>query len=268
MSHSSDVALAFGAASGKERLSRRGGSAPLPDMPSLRDLPLFSAVDEPTLRRLSIDAKLEAFSDGGVIFRQGDPVSSVVVVLQGYVKLLRVASSGDETLIGIRGRGDSVGDAPALGGETYRVSAEAVGATSVIKLPAGRFARLLRESPSLCAAMMQDAREKIGALIGEIESLKALNADQRLARFILNFCPPGEDQCRFRLPYDKRLIAQQLGVKQETLSRAFAKLRDYGVRTETRDVRVESVSRLLAQCDDLGRGARGAGESAPARSGG
>jgi CRP-like cAMP-binding protein len=228
----------------------------MPELPSLRELPLFASVDEPTVSRLALEAKVETFEDGGVIFRQGDPVVCVVVILHGYVKLMRVASCGDETLIGIRRDGDSVGDAPAVGGETYRVSAEAVGPTSVVKLPAGRFARLLRESPSLCAAMMQDAREKIATLIGEIESLKSQNADQRLARFILSLCPPGEDQCRFRLPYDKRLIAAQLGVKQETLSRAFAKLRDHGVRTETRDVRVESVSRLAAQCEELGRGGR------------
>jgi len=256
VSHSSDVALAVASASGK--IGRRDAGAAA-DAPTLRDLALFAHVDEPTLRRLAVDAKVETYSDSAVIFRQGDPVASVVIVLSGHVKLLRTAPNGDETLVGIRGKGENVGDAPALGGETYGVSAEAVGAVSVVKLPAGRFARLLRESPALCAAMMQDARDKIGALISEIESLKALNADQRLARFILGLCPPGEDQCRFRLPYDKRLIAQQLGVKQETLSRAFAKLRDYGVRTETRDVRVESVSRLLAQCDDIGRGTRTAG---------
>jgi DNA-binding transcriptional regulator YhcF (GntR family) len=71
------------------------------------------------------------------------------------------------------------------------------------------------------------------------------------------------EQCRFRLPYDKRLIAARLGVKQETLSRAFAKLRDHGVRTETRDVLIESVSRLADQCDQLGRQSRLPSERTP-----
>ena len=54
----------------------------------------------------------------------------------------------------------------------------------------------------------------------------------------------------------RRMIAARLGVKQETLSRAFAKLREHGVRTETRDVLVESVSRLADQCEQLGRQGR------------
>lgn len=254
--HTSDIASSYAAGPRKGRVNRRGPRAPIMEAPSLRDVPLFATVDDDTLARLTLEAKVETYEDGDVIFRQGDPVGAVVIALRGYVKLMRIAPCGDETLIGIRSDGDTVDEPPTGPNELYRLSAEAVGPVSVLRLPAGRFARLLKESPTLCAAVVQDAKDKIATLIGEIESLKAQNADQRLARFILSLCPPGEEQCRFRLPYDKRLIAARLGVKQETLSRAFAKLRDYGVRTETRDVLVESVARLADQCDQLGRQTR------------
>jgi CRP/FNR family transcriptional regulator, dissimilatory nitrate respiration regulator len=251
----SDIAPSF-AEPRKARMSRRVSRATVAEPPALRELPVFAKVDDGTLSRLTMEAKLETFEDGAVIFRQGDPVSAVVVILRGFVKVLRIASCGDETLIGIRADGETVGEPPSSAKEVYHVSAEAVGRTSVLKFPAARFARLVQESPALCAALAQDSKDKIARLVAEIESLKAQNADQRLAHFILSLCPPGEEQCRFRLPYDKRLIAAQLGVKQETLSRAFAKLRDHGVRTETRDVIVESVSRLADQCDQLGRQGR------------
>lgn len=237
---------------GKPRAPRRPSRAAVVEAPPLRELALFSPVDDATLSRLTLETKVEHFDDGAVIFRQGDPVSAVAIILRGYVKMLRVAASGDETLIGIRSDGETVGEPPTVANETYRVSAEAVGPISVLKIPAARFSRLMKESPALCAAVAQDAKDKIATLIGEIESLKAQNADQRLASFILSLCPPGVEQCRFRLPYDKRLIAAQLGVKQETLSRAFAKLREHGVRTETRDVLVDSVARLAAQCRQFG----------------
>ncbi len=260
----SDLVLGL-AAPRKGRPNRRNGRATAAEPPALRDLRLFSVVDEPTLARLALEAKVEGYDDGDVIFRQGDPVAAVVVILHGFVKVLRIASCGDETLIGIRSDGETVGEPPMSAGETYRVSAEAIGPTSVLKIPAVRFIRLMKESPTLSAAVAQDGHDKIAALVTEIESLKAQNADQRLASFILSLCPPGVEQCRFRLPYDKRLIAARLGVKQETLSRAFAKLRSHGVRTETRDILVESVSRLAEQCDQLGRQARLPSEKAPSR---
>jgi CRP-like cAMP-binding protein len=244
------------AAPRKSRAGRGISRATTAEAPVLRDLPLFSMLDEAILGRLTLEAKVESYSDGAVIFRQGDPVAAVVVILRGYVKILRIASCGDETLIGVRTNGETVGEPPTGANESYRVSAEAVGPTTVVKFPAPRFTRMMKESLALFAAMVQDGKDKIASLTTEIESLKAQNADQRLANFILSLCPPGVEQCRFRLPYDKRLIAQQLGVKQETLSRAFAKLRDYGVRTETRDILVESVSRLAGQCEQLGRAPR------------
>lgn len=218
------------------------------ELPSLRDVPLFASVDGQALQRLARDAKIETFDDGEVVFRQGDKAVCVVVVLHGYVKLSRTASCGDETLINICTAGESLYEALTPDGEAYRVGAEAVGEASVLKLSAVRFGYVLRESSSLAAAVIDEAARKISRLIGEVESLKGQNADQRLAQFILSLCRDGEESCGFRLPYDKRLIAARLGVKQETLSRAFAKLRDIGVRTETRDVFVESVSRLAAEC--------------------
>ena len=256
-----DITLGFGGTR-KARAPRRGARPIAAEPPSLRELRLFATVDHETLSRLTLEAKVENFEDGAVIFRQGDPVNAVVIVLGGFVKVMRIAATGDETLIGISADGETVGEPPAGANETYRVSAEAIGPTAVLKIPAARFTRLMKESPSLCAAVVQDARDRIAMLVTEIESLKAQNADQRLAHFILSLCPPGQEQCRFRLPYDKRLIAARLGVKQETLSRAFAKLRDYGVRTETRDVLVDSVSRLSAQCEQLGRQGRLPGERA------
>lgn len=251
-----EIARSYDAAARKGRAGRRLPQASAMEPPKLRDAPLFSEIDEATLSRLSLDAKVESFEDGEPIFRQGDAIANFFVVLRGYVKLIRVAASGDETLIGLCADGQTVGEPPTRADEVHNLSAEAVGPAMVLKLPATRFARLLKESPALCAAVMQDAKERIAWLVGEIDSLKGQNADQRLARFILSLCPAGEEQCRFRLPYDKRLIAARLGVKQETLSRAFAKLRDYGVRTETRNVQIESVSRLAHQCEQLGRPSR------------
>ncbi|MGE0194876.1 MAG: Crp/Fnr family transcriptional regulator [Methylocystis sp.] len=248
------AAQGYGGASQKRRASR---GAPQPAGPDeLRGAALFADVDEATLSRLAPDARIEPLQSGDLLFHQGAVIADIAFVLSGHVKLLRRASSGRQTLIGIRSGGEMVCEPPARADEVHTLSAEAVGATRVLRLPFARFAWALAESPSLCGALMRHSRESVALLVREIESLKSQNADQRLASFLLSLCPPGEDRCRFRLPYDKRLIAARLGVKQETLSRAFAKLRAHGVRTETRNVHVESVTLLANQCDRLGPRAR------------
>lgn len=245
-------ALALAGGVNKGRAGRRAMRAPV-EPPSLRELQIFANVTDATLARLSPEAKVEHLEDGETIFRQGDPATAVAIVLQGFAKILRVAPNGDETLISIRSNGETVSELPTGADVCYGFSAESVGPTSVLRLPGARFARTIKESPELCAAVVQDAQRRLLSLVAEVESLKGQNADQRLARFLVSLCPPNAEQCRIRLPYDKRLIASQLGVKQETLSRAFAKLREYGVRTETRNVVIDSVSRLVQQCDRASR---------------
>jgi CRP-like cAMP-binding protein len=219
--------------------------------PPLREVPLLACLDDAILQRLSLEAKVECYESGDIIFRQGDRTTSIVIVLHGFVKLLRIAPCGDETLIDVFSDGQSVIEALTLGGDFYHVSAEAVGPTRILKLSAVRFLQLASESPAFALAVIQEATNKIRNLIGEIESLKAQSADNRLTRFILSLCPPGEDRCQFRLPYDKRLIAARLGIQQETLSRAFARLREHGVRTETRLVFVDSVARLASAYNEM-----------------
>jgi len=46
------------------------------------------------------------------------------------------------------------------------------------------------------------------------------------------------------LPYDKVLIAARLGLKPESLSRAFAKLRSFGVSVHAEHVTVNDVAKL------------------------
>jgi hypothetical protein len=54
----------------------------------------------------------------------------------------------------------------------------------------------------------------------------------------------GQAHCAFALPYDKNLIAGQLGLKPESLSRAFAKLRSVGVVVDASRVVVEDLAKL------------------------
>ena len=232
--------------------------------PPLREFPFFVGADEATLQRLAAEAKVETHEAGAVLFRQGERVTAMTFVVCGFVKLTRTAASGDETLIDMRTDGASLNAAPIRADETHHYSAETVGPATALKIPAGRFARLMADSPSLALAALADAKRTIDELTGEIESLKASSAEHRLVRFLISFCPPEEDQCRFRLPYDKRLVAARLGVTQETLSRSFARLRAYGVRTEARGIGIESVARLRAQFEEKARESRAPGRQVEA----
>ena len=86
--------------------------------------------------------------------------------------------------------------------------------------------------------------EPLHGLVEEIERLKANTGVERVAEFIMSLCPAHGGECEIQLPYDKALIAARLGMKPETLSRAFARLRDVGVNMGDGTAVIADVGRL------------------------
>ena len=85
----------------------------------------------------------------------------------------------------------------------------------------------------------------------EIETLKAQTADQRVLRFLISLCGPQPGPCSVRLPYTKGDIAASLGLKQETLSRSFARLKAVGVDIDGREAHISDVGHLKAEVERL-----------------
>lgn len=191
---------------------------------------------------------------GQILFQHGDNATAIHVVADGWMKLYRIAPSGAEAVVGVMTRGQSFGEPIALRRAAYPVSAEAVTGCELVAVPAHVFLDLLKTHPEAAISILSATFMHLQGLVEQIEQLKARSGAQRVAEFLLELCPPGADSATVVLPYDKALIAGRLGMKPETLSRAFARLRGLGVRVNQSSAAIASVSRLedLAQAEAFG----------------
>jgi CRP-like cAMP-binding protein len=98
--------------------------------------------------------------------------------------------------------------------------------------------------PDIALAIIASTSQRLDRLVQEIEHLKAQSGIQRVAEFLASLCPPGAGPHTITLPYDKTLIAGRLGLKPESLSRAFAKLRRVGVDVRASHVVVKEATKL------------------------
>jgi CRP-like cAMP-binding protein len=220
---------------------------------ALKMLPFFSALRPETFERLASAVRIERFRKGETLFRQGEKAASLFVVIEGFLKLSRVSPQGEETLIRIFGRGETIAESVAILGDDHTTTAEATGPVTVARLPANVVAQVSREAPELALAVLTESSAKIWALMDEIETLKAQTADQRVLRFLISLCGQSPGPLTVRLPYTKGDIAAYLGLKQETLSRSFARLKSVGVDIDGRDAHVGDVAALKAEVERLNR---------------
>lgn len=222
-------------------------------MALLRSLPLFKALSDATFARLADSVRFDRYVKGETIVRQGEKAQWVIVVLEGYVKLSRTAANGEETLIHIFGCGETIAESVAVLGDNHTTTAEATGPTRIVRMPAHIVAQAARDAPELALAILSESSAKIWALMDEIEALKAQTADQRVLRFLLSLCPQEDGPVETRLPYTKGVIAASLGLKQETLSRSFARLKSVGVEIDGRKATIQDPRKLTQEVERLNR---------------
>jgi CRP-like cAMP-binding protein len=186
----------------------------------------------------------QTYGRGETIFLQGEPARTLRIVLEGWVKLYRTAPNGGEAVIGVFTEGQSFGEAVVLGGGEYPVTAEAVTDCRMLQVDSSVVFELIRRRPEIVGSILGAMYAHLQSLVAQIEQLKARTGAQRLAEFLLELCPLDTGSCAVRLPYDKALIAGRLGMKPESLSRAFARLRKVGVAVTQNTAAIADVERL------------------------
>ncbi len=206
----------------------------------LRDLPeadLSALVDARSMRWIE---------RGQVLFHQGDPARAFFLVLSGQVKLSRVNPAGDEAIVHIYGAGESFAEAAMFLGGRYPVAAEAVVASRVIQIESEALRRKVAERPEIAFAMMASMSRHLKVLVDQIEKMKLLSADQRVAEFLLGLCGEKTGSVTLALPYEKNLIAKRLGMKPATFSRAIARISDLGVEVTGSEASIRDTAAVLA----------------------
>ncbi len=205
---------------------------------------LLASMPDDVTETILARSEIRSLDRGETIFLQGAPADSVFIVLDGWAKLFRVTQNGAEAVVGVFTKGRSFGEAVAFRNDVYPVGAEAVTDCRLMQVRASIILDMMKSRPEVCTAMLASTFKHLHSLVAQIEQLTAQTGAQRVAEFLIELCPVGEGPCAVTLPYDKVLIAGRLGMKPESLSRAFGRLRDTGVKITQNHAAISDVSRL------------------------
>jgi CRP-like cAMP-binding protein len=220
------------------------------DIEIVSQIAVFRGLKPAVINRIIAPAVVVVLDEREPLFRQGDPATAFFIVVDGWIKLYRVTLSGEATVIHVFTRGDSFAEAVAFTGSLYPATGEAVSSTRVVRIPADHVVRCIRETPEIALAMIASTSQHLHHLVQQIEQLKAQSGVQRVAEFLASLCQLDHGPAMIALPYDKVLIAARLGLKPESLSRAFAKLRTVGVEVSASHVAIRDVGRLHQLASD------------------
>lgn len=177
-------------------------------------------------------------AEGEILFRQDEDALRLYLIVQGMVEL-GIERPGHPPEVQTRlGAGAAVGTDAIMPAGRHAVTARAVEPTLAVAVVGQKLTRYLDANFDQAIDMIALMAGALRGQIREITELKLQSTTERLASYLAGLAGDIAGHAVVRLPFEKRQLAERLGMEPATLSRAFAKLREFGVETGRGD-RVE-----------------------------
>ncbi len=158
-----------------------------------------------------------------VLFHCGDEGRSVVLILQGYVKLSTLAANDREVVLEIAGPGTIIGEIAVLTGLPRQADAICLTPCRVLAIDGGAFRHALARTPEAMFAAIRLLSHRLSAITArEIDSV-ALPAPVRLAKALLHLaelhsqCVNGGVHIGLRL--SQRELGAMTGLIRESINK-------------------------------------------------
>ncbi len=189
--------------------------------------PLFTALDEAQRREVVAHSHRRRLVAGQRLFAQGDAAERFWWLESGQIKLYRLSRDGHQKVMGLVSPRQSFAEGVLfMDTPRYPVNAEAVVASRVVGFDRGTYLGILENSFAACRSLFRRMVRRTQYHLDEIEALTIQNARFRLVRYLLRLRRTGGEEGTVTLPARKHLVAAQLAVQPETLSRLFRELEE------------------------------------------
>ena len=224
---------------------------------NLRELCLPVGISEHQMERLdTIVAARRTVPRGEALFRSGEAFTSLYAVRTGFFKTCVGSEDGRDQVTGFQMAGELLG-LDGIGTDRHTCDAVALEDSQVCVIPYHQLEDLSRELSDLQRHFHKIMSREIVRDHGVMLLLGSMRAEERLAAFLLNLTQRlrarGFSASSLVLRMTREEIGSYLGLKLETVSRAFSKFQDDGVlEVKQRQIRVLNPEALQALVNGTG----------------
>jgi CRP/FNR family transcriptional regulator len=209
---------------------------------------LLGGCIEPDRAVPDIRFPVRSLKAGDTLHRTGDPFEAIYVVRSGFLKTVSVDRAGVEQVLAFPTGGDVLG-LDGLDAGRYASDAVALDASQVAVVSFGRIARLGHEYPCVERLLYAAFSRELIRKRNMIWLLGTLHAEARLATFLLDlserFGRLGYSRTSFALRMSREEIGSYLGIKLETVSRAFSAFAAAGlIMVDRKEVTLHDLAAL------------------------
>jgi len=197
---------------------------------------IFAGLPAEEIGALAAVAREDRYAAREYLFAEGDAPAWFWLVRSGRVKILRQSRDGKEVVLELLGPGEPFGGVAALEGRPYPASAQAMEASTVVRIPPEPIAALARRHPAIVSELMRMLGRRLRGAHGTVTSLATDPVETRLAARLIRLAEEeGVPDARgivlpFRLT--RQTLADMAGTTVETTIRIVSRWLQKGVLDE------------------------------------
>lgn len=168
-----------------------------------------------------------------VIFRKGDPGTSMMLVSEGRVKISSRSWDGREVVLNLIDTGEVMGEIALLDGHERTADAIAMAPTTLQVLDRRDFLPVLRQNPEIGIRLISVLCQRLRRTSEQVEDLVFLEQGSRLAKVLLwlatRYGETSPDGVAIAVKLSQRELGTLVGVRREAMNRQLAAWRAAGL---------------------------------------
>jgi len=213
-------------------------------------VPLFQGLTEDNLQNLLSNSTVRSIEQGREIVQQGDEVKYLYCIVEGSIKTLRSSPEGEEATIRMLKAGETFMDAVIFMGGTSPIRATALKPSKLLMVPAHIIRQQVLRDGQLANNLLHIITRHQKDAWQQLDSIVTKTPVARLGYYFLKLhMEQGADSMDIELPFQKSIIANYLGMKPETFSRALKKIKDMGIDVNQDHITLRDAYALCHFCD-------------------
>ena len=172
------------------------------------------------------------YKKGQMIYNQDQPSTSIYLVIDGKVKVCRLADDGHQVVVDIYQPDEFFGESAFLSLPHRAEQATALENTKLMTWTASEIEDIVQKRPKLAIALLQILVQRTLDFGHRIESFSVDNIARRLARSLIRFSErlgtPEDDGSVRMVPFTHELLSQYVGTSREIVTHYMNQFRRQG----------------------------------------
>ena len=173
--------------------------------------------------------EFKRYAAGALLFKQGERIPGIFVVIRGSLKITRSSGRGKVQVLAILQPGTCVGEVQVFDGAPVASGAEAQGNTDCWLIPAEALRTLARNNAVVREVILRHFAGKVRHLIALVGALGLHSVPERVAQLLLNHSQQAPDDSQIKFRETQEELAQRVGAGREAFSRSLRLLSGLGL---------------------------------------